>query len=102
MKKQNTSDIVTKEYLTKTFDRFATAFRNEIRFILNDFVQKIDENAKDYRNEIFSKLDGIAADLETMREENIIGNLQMKELRTKDANHERRIRDIEKHVQKAA
>lgn len=102
MKKQNTSALVTKEYLTETFNRFATAFRNEIRFILNELVQKIEENARGYRNEILSKLDGIGADLETMREENIIGNLQMKELRTKDANHERRIRDIEKHVQKAA
>ena len=83
--KKNSSDVVTKVFL-------------EIK--LDKLKQEIDDNARDYKDEILSKLDGIAADLETMREENIIGTHQIRELRTQDASHERRIRDVEKYVQK--
>ena len=49
--KKNSSDIVTKVFL-------------EIK--LDKLKQEIDDNARDYKDEILSKLDGIVADLETM------------------------------------
>ncbi len=56
--KKNGSDVITKVFL-------------EIK--LDKLKQEIDDNTRDYKDEILSKLDGIVVDLETMREENIIG-----------------------------
>ncbi len=88
MKKQNSpSDFVTQIFLDVKLD---------------ELKQKIDEKARSYRDDILNKLDEVMGELETMRDENLVGGFQIKELRENQANHERRIRDIEKHVQKAA
>lgn len=86
MKKQNTLDLVTKVFL-------------EIK--LDEIKEEIDENAKNYRDDVLTKLDEVMGELETIREENILGNHHVQELRKQDANHERRLRRLE-HVQKTA
>ncbi len=78
--KNPSSDIVTNAFL-------------EIK------LAKIDDKARDYRDDILNKLDEVMGELETIREENLIGTYQLKELRKQDANHERRLRKLE-HVQK--
>ncbi|OGH43041.1 MAG: hypothetical protein A3B53_00540 [Candidatus Levybacteria bacterium RIFCSPLOWO2_01_FULL_42_15] len=59
MKKQNTLDLVTKVFL-------------EIK--LDEIKEEIDENAKNYRDDVLTKLDEVMGELETIREENILGN----------------------------
>ena len=59
MKKQNTLDLVTKVFL-------------EIK--LDEIKEEIDENAKNYRDDVLTKLDEVMDELETIREENILGN----------------------------
>lgn len=63
--------------------------------LLEEELSKIDEKARDYRDDILNKLDQVMGELETMREENLIGTYQIRELRKQDANHERRLRKIE-------
>lgn len=74
--KNDASELVTKTYLDKKLSEF-------------------DEKARDYRDDVLGKLDEVVRELETMREENLIGSYQIKELRKHDANHERRLRKFE-------
>ena len=64
MKKQNTLDLVTKVFL-------------EIK--LDEIKEEIDENAKNYRDDVLTKLDEVMGELETIREENILGNHHVQE-----------------------
>ena len=64
MKKQNTLDLVTKVFL-------------EIK--LDEIKEEIDENAKNYRDDVLTKLDEVMDELETIREENILGNHHVQE-----------------------
>ncbi len=73
----------------------------ELENKLNDLEQKLDGNAQKYRDEILTKLDGIAGDLGTMREENIIGSGQTSQLREQAEDHEKRIKHLEKTQQTA-
>ncbi len=80
------SDIVTKSFL-----------RSE----LDNLKKEIDEKARGYRNQILTKLDGIAGELGEMRDENTIGSGQTSQLREEVDNHESRIKILEKIPQTA-
>lgn len=74
--KNDSSELVTKGFL-------------EIK------LQEFDENAKEYRDEILTKLDGVMGELKTMREETTFGAHQVFELREQVDNHEGRITHLE-------
>lgn len=85
MKQKNSDqDLVTKGFL---------------KIELNELMQKIDEKAKKYRDEILTKMDGVMGELQTMREENTIGTYQSREVRDQVEDHERRIKRLEKPQQ---
>lgn len=74
--KNNSSDLVTKGFL-------------EVK------LQEVDDNARKYRDEILTKLDGVMGELKTMREETTIGAHQVFELREQVDSHEERITHLE-------
>lgn len=76
-RKNNSSQLVTKDYLKKE-------------------LEVVDENARKYRDQILAKLDETMGELGAMREENVIGSHQTSQLRSDVDNHEKRIKHLEK------
>ena len=86
MKQGNKSeDLVTKSFL-----------RSELEYELGELEQRVDDKAKQYRDQILTSNDKLAKTLETIREELEIGSFQTRE-RIED--HEKRIKNIEKTQQ---
>lgn len=48
---------------------------------MGSMEERIDENARGYRDEVLTKLDGVMGELATMREENAVGAYQTRELK---------------------
>lgn len=63
---------------------------------IKEEISEMREEHKQYKDEVLTKLDGIAGDLGTMKEENIIGSGQTSQLREEVENHEKRIKNLEK------
>ncbi|GEM_PF-3415336 len=85
MKQKNADqDVVTKGF-----------FKSILEIELNEVKQEIDEKAKEYRDQILTKLDGVMGELESMREDAVIGTHQISELRKQGADHEKRIKRLE-------
>lgn len=82
---------VASELVTKSF----------LRSELDDLKKEIDEKAQGYRDQILTKLDGVMGELQTIREDNVIGTHQTSQLREEVDNHEKRIRNLEKVQQTA-
>ena len=89
--KDKTSNLATKKDL-KVLEK---SLRKEL-LMLEERVEQSDENAKLYRDQILTKLDEVAGELGTMREENTIGSYQTSELRKEVDEHEKRIARLEK------
>ena len=88
MKRKNgNSELVTKGFL-----------KSELEYKLGELEQRVDDRAKQYRDQILTSNDKLAKTLETMREDLEIGSFQMKR---KVDNHEERIKHLEKVQQTA-
>lgn len=111
------SDLVTKDYfkkelkkeLSKEISKLATkkelkqlekSLREEL-LRLEGRIEQSDDNAREYRDQILTKLDGVMGELQTMREENTIGAYQISQLREEVDGHEKRIGHLEKSRQTA-
>nr|MBI5455703.1 hypothetical protein [Candidatus Levybacteria bacterium] len=94
MKKyNNSSQPVTKTDLENALKRFATKDdlkRFATKIDLDRLRVEIDDNAKKYRDDVLTKLDGVMGELQTMRGENTIGTYQTREIREQVDNHEKR------------
>lgn len=75
--------------------------RFEIKTSAYEILVKVDENAKKYRDQILTKLDGVMGELETMRQENTIGTYQISNLQATVDNHDKIVKHLEK-IQQAA
>ncbi len=62
---------------------------------LDRLKEGIDDNAKKYRDDVLTKLDGVMGELQTMREENTIGTYQIGELKERVDDHEKRVTRLE-------
>lgn len=62
------------------------------RFDLDEALEIQDEKSRGYRDQILTGLDKVVKELESIREENIIGNHRVDKKLT---NHERRISKLE-------
>lgn len=91
--KEDLKGFATKEGLSILEMRVALKF--------DDFARRIDENAQKYRDQILNSNDKVVKELETMREENIVGSHQVLRLNKKVGNHGKRISKIEKAQQTA-
>lgn len=91
MKRKNPlSENATKEDLL--------VLKGDLENKLNELEQKLDDKAQNYRDQILTSNDKLAKQLETMREELGLENLQMK----REVNdHEKRIKHLEKLQQTA-
>lgn len=86
MKQKNKSEeLVTKSFL-----------ENKLVELKEEILVKVDDNARNYRDQILTKLDGVMGELQTMREENTVGTYQISELRERVDNHDKRITSLEK------
>lgn len=55
--------------------------------------EKVDDDARNYRDEVLTRMDGIVGELQTMREEKVVGGYQIEETMN---DHEKRIKKLEK------
>lgn len=104
--KRSSSETITKGYLKKELARLATkdelgSLGRRIDFKLEGFKEEIDENAKKYRDQILTRLDGVMSELETRKDERDLETHQYSELKDQVDNHEKRIIHMEE-AQKAA
>lgn len=103
MKKQNnnkTPGLATKSDLKK-IEKSLRIELLQLEEKMEGMEERIDENARKYRDKILTGLDGVMGELQTMREENTVGTHQTFELRTQVENHEKRIARLEKSTTSA-
>lgn len=94
-RKKVSSQLLTKADLESALEKYATKgdLKTEIRLSADEILTKVDENAQKYRDQILTSNDKLAKQLETMREELGLENLQMKR---EVEDHEKRITNLEK------
>lgn len=103
----NNNNLVTKNFLEekldnleKKIDKKLIGIQSKIDVKLDILKEEIDENAKKYRDQILTKMDGVMSELETKRQERTLENHQYSEIVEQVDNHEKRIKSLEQ-VQKA-
>lgn len=92
------TQTVTKTDIKGLETRFDIKFKGfETRFDikLDMLKEEIDDNAKKYRDDVLTKLDGVIGELQTMREENTMGTYQTGEIKERVDDHEKRITRLE-------
>jgi hypothetical protein len=62
---------------------------------LDEALEEYDEKNRGYRDQILTRLDKVVMELETIREDNVIGTAQIRGLREDLAGHEKRITTLE-------
>lgn len=92
-KKNDDQDAVTKGFLKDTLQNYPT------KADLREELEKVDARVEKRHDEVMNAIDGVMKELENMREDNLIGTYQIRELRETSEDHEKRIAKIE---QKAA
>ena len=102
--KKDLEEFVTKKYLEKTLEKYATkkdlenafkASETHTDYKLARFREEIDEKAREYRDQLMTKLDYIVGELADMREDRVIGDHHTKSLKQKVENHKVRIAKLE-------
>lgn len=111
MKGKNMSNqLATKADLEKALKNYPTKddLRDDLKVLevrmdikMDHLANRVDDNAKQYRDQILTRLDGVMGELQTMREENTLGAYQAGKLQKKVDNHEKRIVHLEKTRQAA-
>ena len=94
-RKNKSSQQITKTDLESALKKYATKedLKLELKFSADEILEKVDENARTYRDQILTSNDKLAKTLETIREDLEIGSFQTRE-RVED--HEKRIKNLEK------
>lgn len=90
--KGKSQELVTKGYLKEELGILET--RINIKF--DKLKREIDDNAQKYRDQVLTKIDGVMGQLETLREDSLIGAHQTRELRKQVDDHEKRLVQLEK------
>lgn len=88
--KKKSLTLVTEGFLEERLDKLEDKLEEKLKYKLEEFGDGIDENARKYRDEILTKLDGVMGELQTMREENTVGAYQTSEFRDRVDDHEKR------------
>lgn len=85
--KKPLTDTITRKEVTSIFDSLHKLERN---------FNELKEDFKKYHNENMKRLDEVMAEFQNIREDNIIGTYQIRELRENVDDHGKRITKIEK------
>ncbi len=62
---------------------------------LDQLKQELNDTARQYRDQILTRLDEVMGELQNIREDNAIGSHQISELGKTTNNHEKRIKKLE-------
>lgn len=89
--KNNSKKLVTEGFLEEKLDEL----RGEMGTMRGE-ISSMREEHKQYRDEVLTKLDGIAGDIGMLKDENTIGSGQTSALREEVEDHEKRIEHLEK------
>jgi archaellum component FlaC len=95
------TDTITKKEVTSIFNSIhglkedVSELKKDVSELKKD-VSGLKEDFKTYHNENMNRLDEVMAILQNIREDNIIGTYQIRELRENVDDHEKRITKIEK------
>jgi len=100
-KSKKSSEPITRDFLEKTLMGFLEAIRREFSYGMETLTEKLENRFQEISDKSLTKLDGIAKELEGMREDKIIGSDQTARLQKKVGNHETRISKLE-HAQQVA
>ena len=80
-------------------DLLEPATKEDVRELLKEEIQEakkeLREEIHEFKDDIMTKLDDIAGQLETMRDENTIGSYQTRNLNETVEDHEKRIKKLE-------
>lgn len=91
---KKTVNYVTEDYL----DGKLSVLKQELK---QEIVGEIDEKNEKYKDEVMTKLDDIAGQLEDLQEDKVLSIHQTGELRERVEDHEKRIKNLEKIQQVA-
>lgn len=98
MKKIDQTQHITKDYFEKSITALLQGIRREITFALEGTEERIGRQISEANDKSLKKLDGIAKELEEMREDRIIGSSQTRMLRKDVDSHEERLVTLERAV----
>lgn len=97
--------MLTKSDLSQ-IQRIMEPIKKDVGFLKKDLkilesslrgeINLMREEHKQYKDEVLTKLDGIAGDIGILKDENIIGSGQTSQLREEIEDHEKRITGLEK------
>jgi len=76
--REELKDFATKDDLKKFETRFEAKMDFKLDLKLGDLERKVDEKARQYRDDVLTSNDKLAKKLETMQEELKLGNFQTK------------------------
>ena len=96
-KSNDSSDLVTKKILSDELSLFKVG----IDITLDEMKIEIDDKARGYRDEILTKLDGVMGELQTIREDAVIGGHHTSKIREQVHDHEKRLKHLEQTTQVA-
>ena len=88
----NVMRSIFQQELNKFEERFEAKIDIKLDFKLGELERKVDEKAIRYRDQVLTSNDKLAKQLETMRQESVVGDFQRDE---KLDNHENRIKVLE-------
>ncbi|MBU3978272.1 hypothetical protein KJ980_07450 [Patescibacteria group bacterium] len=80
----------TKDDLIRTLNKCS------MKFDLKDTEIRLDEKARQYRDEILTKMDQIVGELAQIREDRLFEKHEKREFQEQIGNHEKRIKKLEK------
>lgn len=91
--KKALSNYPTKDDLKKTLSNYPTTI--QVETMLEKSERRTDEKAKQYRDEILTKMDQIVGELAQMREDRLFERHEKRELKEQVDDHEKRIKKLE-------
>lgn len=94
-KKNDSSEIVTRGILREELSHLKTDI-NQLRADMDHLRIDIDEKAREYRDDVLTKMDKVIGELEGIREDSVIGRRQTEDLRVDVEDLKSRVKKIEK------
>ena len=103
-KKNNSSTLITKEYLEKEFAKLASrkdleitekSLRIDFKLALLNLERRIEQNITQTRDVLLTTFDPLLKELEQRREDREIATYQTEQIRNQLNNHEQRIKKLE-------
>ena len=96
---KKSKNLATEEFLKKELSDLHKEIKEEMLDLREGIIDQVDSKNRQYKDEILTGLDKVMKELEIIREDNVIGTHQIRELRVDVDNHEKRILKLEQPAQ---